>query len=306
MNKREQLSDKRSGAAMLEKIHKTPSGVIHYWVNDFDERSKNALIFLHGLTADHRLFDKQVQYFKGRCNVLVWDAPGHGRSYPFRLDFDLFDEAKWLDEILVKEGIENPVLVGQSMGGYLGQVYAELFPEKIRGFIAIDSPPLQKQYYTAIELWLLKNVEPIYRVYPWKSLLSAGPKGVSTTAYGRKLMLDMMMVYDGDQKRYSRIAGHGYKNLAKAVEKNRAYEIKCPHMFMCGKEDRAGSCIRYLKSYEKRTGNRVVWIERAGHNANTDQPQIVNRLIGAFVKKCAVLYEARGKTPVLQICHRRR
>ena len=29
----------------------------------------------------------------------------HATSYPFKLDFDLFDEAKWLDKIITKEGI---------------------------------------------------------------------------------------------------------------------------------------------------------------------------------------------------------
>ena len=64
-------------------------------------------------------------------------------------------------------------------------------------------------------------------------------------------MFDMMMVYDGNKKRYSRLAGHGYKILASAVEKNLAYDIKCPYIIICGKEDRAGSCIRYLKSLRK-------------------------------------------------------
>ena len=88
----------------------------------------------------------------------MWDAPGHAASYPFELDFDLFTEVKWLDEILEKEGIENPVIIGQSMGGYLGQIYAELFPHKLKGLVMIDSPSLQRRYYTAIELWLLKVV----------------------------------------------------------------------------------------------------------------------------------------------------
>lgn len=276
------------GMAVLEKTLKTSLGMIHYWINDVDEQSKTALIFLHGLTADHRLFDKQIKYFKDKFRVLVWDAPGHASSYPFSLKFDLFDEAKWLNEILIEEGIDKPILIGQSMGGYLGQVYAELFSEKLNGLVTIDSPPLQRQYYTAIELWLLKIVEPIYRVYPWKALLREGTKGVSTTEYGRKLMLDMMMVYDGNKKRYSHLAGHGFKILAQAIEKNLTYEIKCPHMMICGKEDRAGSCIRYLKSYEKNTGKPVEWIDNAGHNSNTDQPQIVNGLIDELVKRCAI------------------
>ena len=248
-----------------------------------DASAKSALIFLPGLTADHRLFDKQIEYFKDKYRVLVWDAPDHASSYPFKLNFSLFDMAKWLDGIFVKERIENPIVIGQSMGGYVGQVYAQLFPEKLKGLVTIDSPSMQRKYYTAMELWLLKNMETIYRIYPWKFLLKSGPKSVSTTAYGRKLMYNMMMVYDGNQERYARLAGYGYKIFSEAVEKKLSYEVKCPQLVICGKEDRAGSCIRYLKAYERNTGKSVQWIDKAGHNSNTDQPDIVNRLIDEFL-----------------------
>lgn len=268
---------------MIEKIYETPSGIIHYWMNDAVESSQTALIFLPGLTADHRLFEKQIEYFKDTYRVLVWDAPGHASSYPFKLNFSLFDMAKWLDRIFVKERIENPILIGQSMGGYVGQVYAQLFPEKLKGLVTIDSPSLQRKYYTAMELWLLKNMEAIYRIYPWKFILKSGPKSVSTTDYGRKLMYDMMMVYDGNQERYACLTGYGYKIFSEAVEKKLPYEVKCPQLVICGKEDRSGSCIRYLKAYERNTGKSVQWIDKAGHNSNTDQPDTVNRLIDEFL-----------------------
>ena len=268
---------------MIERIYETPSGIIHYWTNDAVKSYQSALVFLPGLTADHRLFEKQIEYFKDTYRVLVWDAPGHASSYPFRLDFTLFDLATWLDEIFIKERIENPIVIGQSMGGYVGQVYAQLFPEKLKGLVTIDSPSLQRKYYTAMELWLLKNMETIYRIYPWKFLLKSGPKSVSTKDYGRKLMYDMMMIYDGDQERYARLAGYGYKIFSEAVEKKLSYEVKCPQLAICGKEDRAGSCIRYLKAYERNTGKSVQWIDEAGHNSNTDKPDIVNRLIDEFL-----------------------
>jgi len=59
----------------------------------------------------------------------VWDAPGHAASWPFAFDFDLMDKARWLDGILEQEGITKPVIVGQSMGGYVGQAYAQTYPE---------------------------------------------------------------------------------------------------------------------------------------------------------------------------------
>lgn len=116
---------------MKEAIYETASGPIHYWISRPAADQGLALVFLPGLTADHRLFDKQIAFFQNRYTVFVWDAPGHGASWPFQLNFPLLDEARWLDEILTAQGIAKPVIVGQSMGGYVGQAYGELYPDKL-------------------------------------------------------------------------------------------------------------------------------------------------------------------------------
>ena len=46
---------------MKEKTYTTSCGTIHYWTNE-EINSDVALVFLPGLTADHRLFDKQIEY----------------------------------------------------------------------------------------------------------------------------------------------------------------------------------------------------------------------------------------------------
>ena len=270
---------------MEEKTYVTPCGTIHYWTGKTQTESGKALVFLPGLTADHRLFEKQIEYFEEKCRLLVWDAPEHAASWPFQPSFDLCDKARWLDEILKQEGIAAPVIVGQSMGGYVGQMYSQLFPEKLKGFISIDSAPLQREYVTALEIWLLKRMEPVCRYYPWKSLLKTGTNGVATSEYGRKLMHEIMMTYDGDQARYARISGHGFRILAEAMEADLPYEIKCPALLICGEKDHAGSCIRYNKAWHKKTGIPIEWIKGAGHNSNTDEPELVNHLIENFLQK---------------------
>ena len=268
---------------MMEKVYHTDHGPIHYWL-DVPEFSQMTLVFLPGLTADHRLFDKQIEYFRGRYNVFTWDAPGHAASWPFRLDFSLLDKARWLETILTSEDIQRPVIIGQSMGGYVGQAYAQLYPERLAGFVSIDSAPLQRKYITRPELWMLRKTETMYYWYPWKALLRSGSNGVATSEYGRKLMRDMMMVYDGDKKRYSQLAGHGFRILADAMEADLPYEIKCPAMLICGKQDHAGSCIRYNKAWHRNTGIPLKWIDGAGHNSNTDKPDTVNALIEEFIQ----------------------
>ena len=61
---------------MKEKTSQTRCGTIHYWVS-VSNPDTITLVFLPGLTVDHRSFDKQIQYFENRYNVIVWDAPAH-------------------------------------------------------------------------------------------------------------------------------------------------------------------------------------------------------------------------------------
>ena len=269
---------------MIEKIFESPLGRIHYWTNGRGTKNECQLVFLPGLTANHRLFNKQIECFEGNVPVFVWDAPGHASSYPFEMTFSLEDKARWLHEILSKESFDAPVLIGQSMGGYLGQMYMQLFPNSIRGFISIDSAPLKREYLTAAELWLLKRMEPVYRHYPWSLLLKQGCNGVAQSEYGRKLMHEIMMTYDGDQQRYAALAGHGYRILAEAIEADLPYEINCPALLICGTKDRAGSCIRYNKAWHKKSGIPIKWIEGAGHNSNTDEPELINSIIEEFIE----------------------
>lgn len=269
---------------MDEKTYDTIWGTIHYWVSGQADNAEPQLVFLPGLTVDHRLFGKQIEYFEGKYPLLVWDAPGHGASWPFSLTFSLMDKALWLEEILQIEEFHAPVIVGQSMGGYLGQAYAQRFPGRSAGYISIDSAPLQRSYVTAFDLWLLKNTEPIYRRYPWETLMRDAVRGVAATRQGRNLMQEMLLTYDGDHDRYVRLAGHGFRILAEAIEMDLPYMIDCPALLICGRRDRAGQCRRLNRKWHKRTGIPIEWIDGAGHNANADRPEIVNGLIERWVR----------------------
>lgn len=267
---------------MLERSHQTRQGTIRYWVSAPGPRG-TALVFLPGLTADHRLFQMQLSFFASRRPLLVWDAPGHGASRPFVLNLSLMDQAERLHEILAREGMERPVLIGQSMGGYLAQCYIERFPGQVRGFISIDSAPLQRRYVTAAELWALRHCEPLYRCYPWGVLRNAGARGCAETARGQALMKEMMGCYG--KREFSALAGHGFRALAEAMAADLPYKIDCHALLLCGDRDRAGLTRRYNRRWSEETGIPLVWLRGAGHNSNTDAPEQVNAIIQDFLRK---------------------
>ncbi len=265
-----------------EKQLKLPCGSIVYWASKNELNASPWLVFLPGLTADHRLFEKQITHFERKANVLVWDAPSHGKSRPFDLTWTLDDKARWLKAILDSEGINDPVLIGQSMGGYVAQAFIDLYPHVARGFISIDSCPLQRDYYSGWELWALKHTKGMFSMFPWKTLVNLGSRNNATTPYGKELMREMMQDYD--KREYCELSAHGFEVLAQAVEANRTYAPDCPMLLICGEEDRAGSAKRYNRQWSRRAGLPNHWIKGAGHNSNTDKPEIVNRLIENFIE----------------------
>lgn len=268
---------------MEAKSYATEHGTVQYWVDSTAGEGSPWLAFLPGLTADHRLFEAQMRHFSGKCNYLVWDAPAHGESRPYPLNFGMDDYATTLHGIMQDEGIENPVLVGQSLGGYVAQAYMDLYPGSVAGFVSIDSAPLKRRYYPKWELALLRHTKGMYLSIPWNLLKAWGSTGVATTPQGRANMREFMDSYS--KREYCNLAAHGYKMLADAICANRPYEIDCPALLVCGQKDWAGDVRKFNRKWTAGEGIPLVWVPDAGHNANVDAPEFVNRQIEAFISQ---------------------
>lgn len=234
-----------------------------------------------GLSADHHLFDKQLDYFSNKYNCLVWDAPAHGLSRPFELNYTMRDMARFLNEIFELEHIFMPVLIGQSLGGYISQMYMIMYPNTVSGFISIDSCPMSRKYYSWWELAMLKQTKGMYMSIPWRLLLKWGIWGTSATNYGRQLMRQIWSIYE--KVEYCELADHGYRILAEAIEERTEYPITCPVLLLCGEKDHAGSAKSYNRRWAKVDGHKLIWLKKAGHNSNTDAPEQVNKIIETFI-----------------------
>ena len=266
---------------MQQQEYATPRGAIAYWISRASDSSSPWLVFLPGLSADHHLFDRQLEHFTKVCSCFVWDAPAHGLSRPFALTFSMQDLVHNLHDIFEREYITAPVLIGQSLGGYIAQVYMQMYPDSVRAFVSIDSCSLSRKYYSGWELALLRHTKWMYRAIPWSLLLKWGIAGTSRTAYGRQLMKDAWSVYGREE--YCDLADHGYRIFAQAVEAQSAYPVSCPVLLLCGEKDAAGSAKRYNRRWARLDGHRLVWIKGAGHNSNADAPETVNGLIDDFL-----------------------
>ncbi|MBN7772758.1 alpha/beta hydrolase [Clostridium aminobutyricum] len=262
---------------MIEKYIPHLDCELHYW---YHKGNRNSYVFLlHGAGCDHRMFDHQLPLFDGNHHIIVWDARGHGRSTlkmgkPFLFDEMLSDLLK-LYEV---HGIEQAILIGQSMGGNLAQELAHRHPEKVEKLVLIDCTR-NTGCLTWTEHMILKFTRLIFGLYPWKTLirLSADACGtaMSTREYVRecfgrmekRTFVDVMM------------------SLMTCLHEDPSFRFSVPVLLLCGSEDKSGNIRKIVQSWaESEPHCDMYFIDGAGHNANQDRPDLVNKYIKKFIE----------------------
>jgi len=264
---------------MKEHILHTKWGSIYYWANNLWQTDKPTIFCLHGLTADHTMFNQQFSFFNTFYNMIIWDAPGHGKSRPFA-QFSMDIAVEIIYSILQKHNISRFIAIGQSYGGYIAQAFMCRYPDIISLFIGIGTAPYGTDYYSKMDFFLLRNMKSIIKFYPWKTLKTAAPKKTPGTKKGNDK--NKQKIKNFSKGEYSELLQQYYNAM---MVDNRNLHITCPVLIMIGEHDNLGKVKEYCHKWHKRTGFDLVIIPHAGHNANVDNPTEVNKIINNFIKQ---------------------
>ena len=262
---------------MQKKIIDDSIGNIVYWKSDIFDLSRDTLFFLHGLTANHTMFEQQFPAFEENYNIIAWDAPAHGESRPYP-EFTYENAANGVKKILDECGVSAVVLIGQSMGGFIAQSFICRYPEMAKAFVSIDSTPYG-DYYSKSDKWWLQQIEWMSNLFPEKLLKSSMAKQNALTEIGRSNMASMIEGYR--KAELCQLMGIGYAGF---LDDNRVCELPCPVLLIVGEKDNTGKVRAYNKEWAKRTGYPLVWISNAAHNSNVDNPSVVNETINGFIE----------------------
>ncbi|MBP8865965.1 MAG: alpha/beta hydrolase [Acetobacterium sp.] len=262
---------------MLEKKITSPRGTVYYWIARHRDPQAICLVFTHGLTANHRMFDHQVAYFRKHYTVISWDLPLHGASRPYA-DFSFHHAAADLDAILIQENIPAAVLIGQSLGGYPCQQYALDFPDKVLAFVGVGTSPFGRSYYSRSDRFWVRQVEWMSRCYRHEKLVTAIAKGATHTKRGFDNMMTMLAPYG--KAELCRIMGITYASF---LRENRDTAFDFPVLLTLGEYDKTGKVPQYNWAWAAKAGYPLQIIPAAGHNANVDNPVVFNAVVEDFL-----------------------
>jgi pimeloyl-ACP methyl ester carboxylesterase len=105
-------------------------------------REGTPLVFVHGFGNDAHIWDDAAPAVAGYYRTVAIDLRGHGdsdRDPESRYDYD-FHVAD-LEAVLGHLEIERFVLVGHSLGGRIGTLFAGRHPDRMAGLVIVDSAP---------------------------------------------------------------------------------------------------------------------------------------------------------------------
>jgi len=109
---------------------------IHYDDTGDAGAGREAVVLLHGVTLDRRMWEAQVEHLAPGRRCLAVDRRGHGLSAP---PIEGWDPIADLAGVLDDAGVDRCHLVGMSLGGLDAVAAGGRIPERLRSLVLVDA-----------------------------------------------------------------------------------------------------------------------------------------------------------------------
>lgn len=104
-----------------------------------DTGTGDPVLFIHGLTWDHTLWEHQVAALSGSYRCIAVDLIGHGQTPDVDHEYSFFDLAGYMAGFLDALGVERAHVAGLSMGGMTAMPLALEHPGRVRSLALLDT-----------------------------------------------------------------------------------------------------------------------------------------------------------------------
>jgi 3-oxoadipate enol-lactonase len=238
-----------------------------------------ALVMLHCLGVDHRLWDIAAAGLERDFTVLSYDFPGHHETPLPPSPYGIERLSEQLSAVLSQAGIARAHVAGISLGGLVAQHFAASQPARVDKLVLIDTTP--RYVDEARKMWVERAatartrgvaalVEGLLRIWFTEGFVAADPPAVR---YVRETL--------------GRCSGEGYalacEALGAADLRALAPKITAPTLVFCGKQELPPFREAAHWLAENIRGARSAWLEPARHCSILEQPEAFRRTLQAFL-----------------------
>lgn len=255
-----------------------------------------AVVLLHGFPLDRNIWEPQVAHLSSRYRVIAPDLPGLGESPPLSGDEPptMAGMARAMRALLDHLDVRRAAVAGHSMGGYVALALYKEAPERVSGLGLVatqaraDTDEARSgRYATADKVWAEGTGVLAYGM---------GPK-----LFGPEVRQERA-VYRGVLEIIRRAPAEGARAalLAMAAREDmrpRLPGVDVPTLVLTGEEDRLIPPDRSDEMAAAIPNAVLVKLAGAGHMPMLEQPDEVNRALGAWLETVDPRAHAARPTP---------
>lgn len=224
------------------------------------------IIILHGLMGGLSNFEGVVNHFpKKGYEVWVPELPIYDKPL---LKTTVKNFAEYLHEFILKKGLENVILLGNSLGGHIGLLYTKNHPEKVKALVITGSSGL---YESAMGDGYPKRGD-------YEFIKKKAQEVFYDPAVATKEIVDEVFASVNDRIKLVKTLA-----IAKsAIRHNMAKDLpnmKTPTCIIWGKQDGVTPPNVAEEFNKLLPDSDLFWIDKCGHAPMMEHPDTFNQLL---------------------------
>ena len=233
------------------------------------------VMLLHGFPFDHTLWDQVVSLLSQNITIIMPDLQGFGKSALVNDNLSLRDLAEDVIALMNTLSIDEAVIFGHSMGGYVALEIARQKPEKLLGLGLIashifgDSQEKREARINTVALIKQNGVENALRGMPAK--LSDDRE---SQVYGKKAIREV-----SDKTAITLMIAMAHRQAAEDIWKG----TDCPKCIIAGRDDQF---VTVKMSEQMAAASSEIYysiIPNAGHMPMLEQPKLTAAAMSEFI-----------------------
>ena len=224
------------------------------------------IIVLHGLMGGLSNFDGVTTFFSEKgYKVIIPELPVYTMSL---LKTNVKSFAKYLRDFIEFKGLDNVILLGNSLGGHIGLYHTKMFPEKVKGLVITGSSGL---YESAMGGGYTKRSD--YEVIKKKAQDVFYDPAIAT-----KEIVDEVYETVNDRNKLIKTLA-----IAKsAIRHNMGKDLpnmSVPTCIIWGKNDTVTPPEVAVEFNQLLPDSDLFWIDKCGHAAMMEHPDTFNEIL---------------------------
>jgi pimeloyl-ACP methyl ester carboxylesterase len=233
------------------------------------EEGKDSLVFIHGAGGNWTSWYLQRDYFSRDFNCFLMELPGHGAAQSQGAQ-EVKSYALWIRGALEELEVNNPFVIGHSMGGAVTMDLALRFPAFPKGLILVS---------TGARLRVLPRI-----LDEIKDDFVQAVEFVCALSFAKDVPEEMLHVAITEMLKNSPDVLYGDFSACEQFDiMDEVAGIDTPTLIICGDQD-ALTPVKYSRYLAERiAGSRLEVIEGAGHMVMLERPKQFNKQVEAFL-----------------------